>query len=281
MIPNELSLFSGIGCGIWGSKYILGWRTIGYVEIEKYCCQVLEARIKDGSFDAAPVFNMDIRDFNARVAPMYRGVVDVLSGGPPCQSFSLAGRRKGKDDARDCWPAFLESIRIIRPRYMFAENVPGLLADGGYFGRILGQLSELGYDARWGVLSAAAVGAPHLRKRVWIVAEDTERKRCEDISETRAEKGRLRDLGAEDGDRVRLESTSDSYSTGLERQRSCGHEQAHAMPEWPDWSEPWPEVAQRFCQLDDGSANRSQRLRAIGNGQCPQQLAEAWRRLTR
>ncbi len=165
---DEFSLFSGAGGGMWGSK-LLGWNTIGYVEYDDYCQQVIRQRISDGFFDDAPIFG-DIRAFISEgYAESYQGVVDVLSAGFPCQPFSVAGKQAGENDPRNMWPKTLECIRIIRPRYAFLENVPGLLAHK-YIQRIFGDLAESGYDCRWKVISAAEVGAPHKRDRLWIMA---------------------------------------------------------------------------------------------------------------
>lgn len=204
---RELSLFSGAAGGLLATKHLLGWETVGYVENNEYCQEVLKARIRDGLLDDAPGFG-DIRQLIADgYAEAYQGLVDVITGGFPCQPFSCAGKRAGEDDARNMWPSTIAAIRIIRPRFVFLENVPGLTAreklcllvvekirqlnflntlfpqsitgpinriivkafGRSYFARILGDLAESGYDARWRVLSAAEVGAPHLRKRLWIV----------------------------------------------------------------------------------------------------------------
>jgi site-specific DNA-cytosine methylase len=165
---RELSLFTGSGGGVLGSK-ILGWRTLGYVEKEKYCQEIIAQRIRDGIFDDAPIFT-DIKLFVEQgFADAYRDCVDVVSAGFPCQPFSVAGKRKGADDERNLWPETMECIRRIRPIFAFLENVPGLLSSG-YFGRILGDLAESGYDAEWTVLGADEVGANHRRKRLWILA---------------------------------------------------------------------------------------------------------------
>jgi DNA (cytosine-5)-methyltransferase 1 len=98
--------------------------------------------------------------------------VDVVCGGFPCQPHSLAGKRAGADDERDLWPHFARLVRELRPRWVVAENVPGLLSSdaGRFFGTVLGDLAACGYDAEWDCLPAAAFGAPHRRDRVWIVA---------------------------------------------------------------------------------------------------------------
>ena len=171
---TELSLFTGAGGGLLGTK-LLKWRTLGYVEYEDYCQRVIAQRIKDGLLDDAPIFG-DIRAFNdSGHAASYQGMVDVITAGFPCPAFSVAGKRKADADERNMWPETIRTIRIIRPRFCLLENVSGLLSVRGtdgrpYFGRVLGDLAESGYDARWRVLSAAECGAPHKRDRLWIVA---------------------------------------------------------------------------------------------------------------
>lgn len=123
---RELSLFTGAGGGVLGSK-LLGHQIVGYVEYEKYCQEIIKQRIADGILDAAPIFG-DIRRFISEgYAEAYKDVVDVVTGGFPCQPFSVAGKQKGSTDERDMWPATFSCIQIIRPKYVFIENVPGLL----------------------------------------------------------------------------------------------------------------------------------------------------------
>lgn len=174
---RELALFAGAGGGILGGK-LLGWQTVGYVEWEAHCQEVLRQRIADGLLDAAPIF-VDVRGFVSEgYADAYgrAGVVDVVSGGFPCQPFSLAGKRAGADDERNMWPATVAVLRAVRPRLAFLENVPGLLVSG-YFGTVLGDLAALGFDAEWCVLGADDLGFPHRRKRLWILAYRDERGR--------------------------------------------------------------------------------------------------------
>ena len=172
---NSLSLFSGAGGGLLAEKYILNWRSIGYVEYNTYCQKVIAQRIKDGFLDEAPIFG-DINGFiESGAAKKYKGFVDVVTGGFPCQPFSTAGKRKAQDDSRNLWPQTLTVLCDVRPRFALLENVPGLLSvnGGGYFAQILADLAESGFDARWCVLGADDVGAPHRRKRLWIVAHSS------------------------------------------------------------------------------------------------------------
>jgi DNA (cytosine-5)-methyltransferase 1 len=203
-----LSLFSGGMGGDLGMQHLLGWRCLGYVEWEKYCQKLIRQRQDDGLIDRAPIFG-DIREFiSDGYAGAYKGMVDVITGGFPCQPFSVAGKQAREDDPRNMWPKTIEAIRIIQPRYAFLENVKGLtypqrlivkalekvrqlsifsqgdklknsghiirhifkVAGLSYFGRVLGDLAESGYDAKWCVLGADDVGAPHERKRLWIMA---------------------------------------------------------------------------------------------------------------
>ena len=199
---NELSLFTGAGGGVLGSK-ILGWRTIGYVEYEKYCQEIIKQRIADGILDAAPIFG-DIRKFiSDGYAEQYHGIADLVTGGFPCQPFSVAGKQAGENDPRNMWPKTIECIRIIRPRFAFLENVPGLLSLD-YFGRVLGDLSEAGYHAKWIVLGADDVGANHRRKRLWILAYSNssgdgrrirEAREAKSISRINWQAGQLREFG--------------------------------------------------------------------------------------
>jgi DNA (cytosine-5)-methyltransferase 1 len=178
---NELSLFSGSGGGLLGTKS-LGFNHVGYVEWDGYCQQVIAQRIKDGLLDEAPIFS-DVKAFASEgYASQYKGVVDVITAGFPCQPFSVAGKREASNDERNMWPATMEIIKAIRPQFCLLENVPGLLSatvddSAGrsihYFGEILRDLAQSGYDARWCLLGADDVGARHRRKRLWILAYST------------------------------------------------------------------------------------------------------------
>ena len=169
---NELSLFSGAGGGLLGTK-ILGWRHVGYVEWNDHCQKVIAQRIKDGFLENAPIFT-DIRAFvDSGCAQLYRGVAQVVSAGFPCQPHSQAGKRLGADDERDRWPDTIEVIREVRPDFCLLENVPGLLANG-YAGTVFGQLAESGYDANWSVLGGYATNSCCESERLWIVAAKTD-----------------------------------------------------------------------------------------------------------
>ena len=165
---HELSLFSGYGGFSLGLKLAgIDVKTVGYVEIEPYCQEIIKARIKDKVLDDAPIYP-DIYAFNGND---YRGLVDIITGGVPCPPFSAAGKRLGKADDRNMFPETLRVIREIRPSYVLLENVRGL-ADGPdpYAKEVIGELSTAGYDARWCLRSAEETGAPHQRYRWWCLA---------------------------------------------------------------------------------------------------------------
>jgi len=165
---KELSLFSGAGGGLLGTK-LLGWSHIGYVEFNEYCQKVIRQRIEDGILDRAPIF-ADVREFvQSGAAREYRGFADVVTAGFPCQPFSSAGEGKAENDPKNMWPATIAVIRAVRPGRVLLENVPRLLTYK-YVQRIFGDLAESGYDARWCCLSAAELGAEHVRDRLWIFA---------------------------------------------------------------------------------------------------------------
>ena len=162
---NELALFAGAGGGILGGK-LLGWRTVCAVEWEQYPASVLCARQNDGFLPTFPIWD-DVQTF---AGEPWRGIVDVVSGGFPCTDISAAGKGAGIDGAASgMWREMARIIHEVRPRFVFVENSPMLTSRG--LGRVLGDLAAMGFDARWGVLGAADVGANHQRDRIWIVAK--------------------------------------------------------------------------------------------------------------
>jgi len=169
---RELALFAGAGGGILGG-HLLGWRTVCAVEIDPYAASVLVARQNDGLLPPFPIWD-DVRTFDGRP---WRGRVDVVSGGFPCQDISVAGRGAGIEGERSgLWSHMARVIGEVRPRFAFVENSPALVARG--LGRVLGDLAALGYSCKWTVLGASDVGAPHRRERLWLAAADAHCERC-------------------------------------------------------------------------------------------------------
>jgi DNA (cytosine-5)-methyltransferase 1 len=164
---THFSLFTGIG-GIDLAAEWAGFTTVGQCEYANYPTKVLEKHWPD-----VPRWR-DVRDVTAE-SIRSRGVetITLLSGGFPCQDISVAGNQKGITGERSgLWSEMHRIISEIRPKYALMENVANLLAGerGTWFGRLLGDLSEIGYDAEWNLIPAAAVGASHIRERVWILA---------------------------------------------------------------------------------------------------------------
>lgn len=157
------SLFSGIGgidLGLERAGMTCRWQ----VEIDDYCRRVLEKHWPD-----VPRYG-DVKEITQLE------YVDLVAGGFPCQPVSLAGERRGQSDERWLWPQFIRIVRMVRPRFVLVENVPGLLTanGGGAMGEVLGGLAASGYDTEWQSVPAAAFGAPHIRERVFILAHANE-----------------------------------------------------------------------------------------------------------
>jgi DNA (cytosine-5)-methyltransferase 1 len=161
---NGLDLFSGIG-GI--ALALQPWvRTVAYCEIDAWCQAVLWERMRDGRLDVAPVWD-DITTFDPRP---WAGAVDIVSGGFPCQDISAAGRGAGLAGERSgLFFEIARIVRVVRPGFIYLENVPAITAGGRGGWDVIGTLAALGYDCRWGVLSAFDVGAPHIRERWWCL----------------------------------------------------------------------------------------------------------------
>jgi DNA (cytosine-5)-methyltransferase 1 len=161
---RELALFAGAGGGILGGK-LLGWRTVCAVEIIPYRRSVLLARQRDGILDPFPIWD-DVTTFDGNP---WRGGVDVVSGGFPCQDISTAGDQAGiRGESSGLWAEYARVVGEVQPRFVLVENSPMLIVRG--LDTVLGDLAALGYNAKWGVFSAADVGARHERERMWIVA---------------------------------------------------------------------------------------------------------------
>ena len=250
---REFSLFSGAGGGLLGTK-LLGWQTVGYVEFNEYCQKVLKQRILDGIFDKAPIFG-DIRTFISEgFAESYKGMVDVITAGFPCQPFSVAGKGLGVDDPRNMWPQTKDCISIIRPKYCLLENVPGLLAHG-YIRRIFGDLAEMGYDCRWGVIGADDIGLYHRRKRLWV--------KC-----THTMQGGLQ--------KNEKKINREKRDVCLYRKRASCNIDRDLPIKWKD-----SERNHGNLRKGDGVPNWMDRIAAIGNGQVPLCAAVAWKILSR
>lgn len=170
---RELALFAGAGGGILGGK-LLGWQTICAVEFDPYAASVLAARQNDGILKAFPIWD-NVCTFDGRP---WRGRVDVVSGGFPCQDISSAGAGAGiEGDKSSLWKEMRRIISEVRPSFAYMENSPMLVKRG--LAVVISDLAEMGYDAEWGCLSAGEMGANHARERIWILATDSNLSQCE------------------------------------------------------------------------------------------------------
>jgi DNA (cytosine-5)-methyltransferase 1 len=222
---NELALFAGAGGGILGG-HLLGWRTVCAVEFDPYARDVLVARQNDGCLAPFPIWD-DIRTFDGRP---WRGRVDVVSGGFPCQDISAAGKGVGITGERSgLWSEMARVIGEIRPRFVLVENSPMLVGRG--LGLVLGDLSKMGYDAHWGIVGAHHAGAPHKRDRIWIVADASEL--LGNVSDDYTRIGMGKQSLPQFGNSSRQEAVADSESTRLERHRSDAGESEISEP-WND-----------------------------------------------
>ena len=155
---NELALFAGAGGGILGGK-LLGWRTVCAVEWEAYPASVLCARQNDGLLPPFPIWD-DVQTFDGKP---WRGIVDVVSGGFPCQAYSTAAA--GRNTADDLWPEMRRVVADVSPAYIFAENVSRVAID-----QAADDCESMGYKTKAIALSAKDMGADHIRERYWLFA---------------------------------------------------------------------------------------------------------------
>lgn len=292
-------LFSGIGgfelASIWAGIELV-WSN----EIDQYCCDVLRKNF-DHDIIEESILNIDYDELKK---------VDIICGGFPCQPFSTAGKRGGTRDNRYLWPAMLEVIRNVGPKYVVGENVAGILSmDGGkVYDEICTSLEVLGYKVESFIVPAISVGAPHRRDRVWIIAytdDDDDQGGLEQRAineETRGSKAsNIKERGILHGKRIWPElggcdlDTADSAIKRSQRKGRHGigistesdKERKANFAFYDNWKqEHWTQVATRICRVDDGipagvdgtgqvptkpkKAGRKHRLKALGNAIVPQ-----------
>ncbi|MEA1231071.1 DNA cytosine methyltransferase [Acinetobacter sp. IRS14] len=295
-----MALFAGAGGGILGS-HLLGWNTICAVERDAYASQVLAQRQNDGFLKPFPIWS-DITTFDGKP---WEGVVDVISGGFPCQDISSAGKGAGIDGERSgLWSEMARIIGEVRPSYVFVENSPLLISRG--LTRVISDLAEMGYDAQWARLSASNLGAPHIRDRVWIVAYSQSIRCNTNGLSIRAEQkeplsginnkdvGYAKSTGREQAWECQCGSPkwfsrsskelSNTTSIGLSRSRKSWF--ACDPAENPEGQTDrtfyecvghiWG-IKSQLGRVANGVAHRVDRLKAIGNGQVPEVARRAFR----
>jgi DNA (cytosine-5)-methyltransferase 1 len=254
---RELALFAGAGGGILGGK-LLGWRTVCAVEWDAYAASVLIARQNDGILPPFPIWD-DVQTFDGKP---WRGCVDVVSGGFPCQDISCAGKGAGIEGERSgMWKHMARIIGEVLPRFVFVENSPMLVGRG--LAVVLGDLAEMGYDARWGIVGAHHAAAPHKRDRIWIVAHADSGRRSQRNKEERGISEPYK------GSNV----LSDPHSNGRNQRWNCFKKTRSNGTFRNAWWATEPDVS----RVANGMAARVDRLRCIGNGQVPLCAALAWK----
>lgn len=165
LVLRALHLCSGYGGFELGLRLAgIQSRTVCHVERDAHAAATLVARMEDQALDSAPIWS-DLATFDGGA---WRGRVDLVTAGFPCQPFSTAGQQRGVEDPRWLWPRIAQIVGEVGPRYVFLENVPQLVKLG--LPHVLDDLAQLGFDAEWGLLAAADVGAPHRRSRLWLLA---------------------------------------------------------------------------------------------------------------
>jgi DNA (cytosine-5)-methyltransferase 1 len=207
------SLFSGIGGFDLAAEW-MGWDNIFHCEWMPFPRQVLHYHFPN---------SISYEDITKTDFTIHRGSIDILTGGFPCQPYSSAGKRLGKEDERHLWPEMLRAIQEIEPTYIVGENVRGLTNwNGGVvFEEVCADLENCGYEVQPVLLPACAIGAPHRRDRIWFVAANTNSIRfnqCECDNEINTSEGRinaLNDIDENDGQG----DASNTESKGLERSR--------------------------------------------------------------
>jgi DNA (cytosine-5)-methyltransferase 1 len=278
---RHLDLFSGIGGFALAARW-MDWQTVQFVEIDSFCQKVLNK-----NFPNVPIHG-DIKTFDGST---FRGAVDILTGGFPCQPYSSAGQRKGTEDDRHLWPEMLRVIGEVQPRWIVGENVSGLLNWSG--GLVLKQiqidLENKGFTMfPPAVLPACGVNAPHRRDRVWIIAHST---RCDDRRDEREISGTngrseqhyvpafeksgsgLCGKGViANGSSHIIQGSQDNRSPSESRAESDELTSGLLRPNWKDFpTEP------AICRADDGISNRVDRIKSLGNAIVPQVAFEIFK----
>lgn len=260
-----------------------GYQTVGYVERDAFAASLLVARMADAALCDAPVWN-DLSTFDARP---WRGIVDLVTAGYPCQPFSFAGRRRGEADPRHLWPHVARVVGECEPEWVFLENVPGHLSLG--FDRVAAELQEMGYRVEAGVFSAAEAGAPHWRERLFVLAHAHNRHGWEsDRCEGDPDRVHLRAGARSDGVSGVSGHGSEKLVAALPP-RPCDGMATGSESDLPLFAptpcdfEAWDAILSRRPDLEpalwgmgDGVAYRVERSFVIGNGVCPMAAAIAW-----
>lgn len=248
MSLTHLSLFSGIG-GLDLAAEWAGFETVGQCEFADYPYKVLEKHWPDVP-KWRDVHGLTAADFTARTG---LETVDCISGGFPCQPHSVAGKRKASADERDLWPEYRRIIGEIKPRWVVAENVPGLLSseDGRFFRGILRDFADMGFDVGWATFPASWVGATHRRERIFTIANANSRT------------NELLGIGKDNG---RGEQKAQKW-----RENWNEFELVYGKVAPSQWRESGGDSEPFICRKSDGISAWMDRWHCLGNAVCPQQ----------
>jgi len=275
----HIDLFAGIGGFSYAVDCVFGKENVKhtFVEINDFCQAVLKKHWEDG------VFYGDIKEFiteskiNKEQSSGER--FTILTGGFPCQPFSLAGQRQGKQDNRYLWPEMFRTIQLTKPQWVIAENVYGLLTiEGGLvFEQVCSDLEAEGYEVQPLIIPAVSVNAPHRRDRVWIVANKPS-KRLEGRNIQQTARTRGNECGSENlnASNPRCKRQAEQQKQ-TKRSEQCDFNASNSTSWQPrkqteqegresfsrrDWEREWKEVALErcVCELDDGLSRRMVRL---------------------
>jgi DNA (cytosine-5)-methyltransferase 1 len=311
---RHIDLFSGIGGFALACKWVWGdeYENVGHSEIEKFPCQVYHKHFSESrclgditkikwwsvitNTESKQAFTTKPKGLHAE--PCLSNIrIDLITGGFPCQPFSVAGKRRGKEDDRFLWHEMLRAIQEVKPRWILAENVSGI--ESMALDEVLSSLEVEGYTNCEGrteiipfVIPACAVNAPHRRDRVWIVAHSTRGRisrqgRIQRSRESERADSSRTSSNTEQPDCGSQYSAHNTTSNELSNTNTNGeycekHERGNQFRQErrkgasrrsiyePVWQESWLEVATRLCRMDDGVRNRVDRLKGLGNAIVPQ-----------
>ena len=243
-----LELFAGIGGFSVGLERTGGFETAAFCEIDKHARKVLQK-----NWPSVPIYE-DVREITIERLEADGTIPDVITGGFPCQDISTAGLGAGLAGARSgLWFEFARIIKEVRPRWVIAENVSVLRSRG--LDRVLRSLAEIGYDAEWHCIPASAVGAPHQRDRIWIIAHPNSHSQSN---------------GTFNDEASIIKTISDvAYPNSSPCQR--GSLPRRILTEYTDLgSGSWWEVEPSVDRVADGLPGRTHRLKQLGNAVVPQ-----------
>ena len=278
----HIGLFEGIG-GFSLAASWMGWQTYLTCEINPFAQRVLKYYWPD-AYHHGDIKTLTYETVNAELSRRYgngwRNEPVIITGGFPCQPFSVAGKRRGTEDDRYLWPEMLRAIREIKPEYVVGENVPGLLSSGGgvVFEQVLADLEGEGYEVQPVILPAAGVNAPHRRDRLWIIAKNTNYCRClhGEIKQEGADVWQQRNTGTGSCNGIYIPEGVAS-DTGLLGQEKCKQQTARVI-ECGGWEE-FP-TQPSVCGRNDGFPSeldgitfpkwRTESVKAYGNAIVPQ-----------